>query len=224
MTLDTAAGPVVVDREAWEQARNGILPIEKEATRAADRAAAARRTLPMTAVPDYEFDGEHGRLRLSELFDGRSQLIVQNFMFAPDWDAGCPSCSNLADNVPHLAHFGPYDIAFARISRAPIEKLVAYNTRMGWSAPWVSSANNSYNRDWGWTDAEGEIPGISVYLRRAEQVFLTYTAQGRGVEILSGFAGYLDITPYGRQEQWEHSPAGWPQQPPHERNRRLDEY
>lgn len=225
MAIDTiSVAPPVADRAVWQAARDEILQLEKDATHAADRAASARRALPMTPVQDYTFDGVDGPVRLSELFGGRSQLIVQNFMFDPDWDAGCPSCSNLADSVPHLAHFGPYDIAFARISRAPTEKLAAYNERMGWSAPWVSSYRNTYNRDWGWTDDDGEIPGVSVYLRCGDGVFLTYSTQGRGVEPLSGFAGYLDITPFGRQEDWEDSPVGWPQQPPFTRDRRHDEY
>lgn len=178
----------------------------------------------MTPVDDYVFTGRDGPVRLVDLFAGRAQLVVQHFMFDPSWDEGCPSCSNLADNVPHLAHFGPYDLAFARISRAPIEKLLAYSERMGWDAPWVSSFDSTFNDDFGWTRDDQEIPGVSVYLRLGEDVFQTYVTEGRGVEILSGFVGYLDVSPYGRQEAWEDSPPGWPQTPAHERNRRHDEY
>nr|WP_267880630.1 DUF899 family protein [Actinokineospora spheciospongiae] len=96
--------------------------------------------------------------------------------------------------------------------------------RMGWSAPWVSSADSAYNRDWGWTREDGEYPGVSFYVRTGDDVFLTYVTEGRGVEPLSGFAGYLDRTVFGRQESWEDSPTGWPTGDPHTRNRRHDEY
>ena len=181
--------PPIVENDEWLRERSALLALEKEATQAADRAAAARRRLPMMSVRNYEFEGLDGPVSLLDLFDGRSQLIIQNFMFDPEWDEGCPSCSNLADNVPHLAHFKPYDIAFARVSRAPIEKLIAYGGEDGWLAPWVSSANNTYNQDFGWTRDGEELPGVSVYLRRGEEIFQTYVTEGRGVEPLSGLAG-----------------------------------
>ncbi len=218
------AYPDTVDRQEWEKARAALLDEEKSETRARDRVGAARRRLPMMPMPAYTFEDENGQVTLLELFEGRSQLVVQHFMFDPEWDAGCPSCSNLADNVPHLAHLWAYGITYARISRAPIEKLLAYRERMGWTAPWVSSLDSTFNQDFGWTQPDGEVPGVSVYLRRDEDVFLTYSTSGRGVEPLSGLVGYLDISPYGRQEEWEESPEGWPQVPAHGVNRRHDEY
>lgn len=224
MIDEGAPHPPIVSREEWEKSRAELLEQEKELTRHGDRVSAARRRQPMTPVPNYEFEAPFGPMTLRGLFGDRRQLIVQHFMFHPDWDAGCPSCSNLADNVPQLAHFEPYEVAFVRISRAPIDKLIDYRLRMGWSAPWVSSAHNSFNTDWGWTVDDDEVPGVSWYLRVGDDVFLTYCTQGRGVEPLSGLVGYLDRTVYGRQEDWEDSPAGWPQGDPYTRNRRHDEY
>jgi predicted dithiol-disulfide oxidoreductase (DUF899 family) len=218
------AYPEVVDKDSWEQARADLLTAEKAETRARDQVGARRRRLPMTRVENSVFEGPSGPVTLAQLFEGRSQLIVQNFMFDPEWDAGCPSCSNLADNVPHLAHLWAHDITFARVSRARIDKLLAYSQRMGWSAPWVSSLTCSYNQDFGWTQPDGEVPGVSVYLRQGDDVFLTYSTTGRGVEPLSGLVGYLDISPYGRQEEWEDSPARWPQLPAFTVGKRHDEY
>lgn len=220
----TAAHPDVVSREEWEARRSDVLAAEKAQTKALDRLNARRRRLPMTPMDNYRFDGANGPVTLLDLFNGRPQLIVQNFMFDPDWDAGCPSCSNLADSAPHLSHFGPYDVAIARISRAPIDKITAYNARMGWDAPWVSSLNSTYNQDWGWTADDGEVPGVSCYLQLDGQPYLTYSTSGRGVEPLSSQVGYLDSTVYGRQESWEDSPAGWPQTNPYQKTRRHDEY
>ncbi|MEH0108606.1 DUF899 family protein [Tersicoccus sp. MR15.9] len=224
MTTTAPALPEIVDRDTWEQRRQDHLEREKAWTRLGDEVSAARRRLPMTPMPAYTFDGPDGPVTLLELFAGRRQLIVQNFMFDPAWDAGCPSCSNLADNVPHLAHFGPYDIAWARISAAPVEKLTAYSRRMGWTVPWVSSGNSGYNRDWGWTRDDGEYPGVSFYVRDGQDVYLTFATEGRGVEPLSALAGYLDRTVWGRQKDWEDSPPGWPQTESFMRNRRHDEY
>lgn len=218
------ARPPVVDRAQWERAREDLLVLEKAETRAKDEASAARRRLPMVEVGAYTFDGVDGPVRLVDLFDGHHQLVVQHFMFEPDWTAGCPSCSNLADQLGPLAHLLAFDVTVARISRAPLDRLLAYNERMGWEPRWVSSEHSTFNLDFGWTLDTGEVPGVSVYLRDGDRVFQTYSTSGRGVESLSGLTGYLDLTPFGRQEDWEDSPAGWPQQPPYLRNRRKDEY
>jgi len=225
-TSELPARPPVVDRSAWEQARDDLLALEKAETRAKDQASAARRRLPMVEVEvdEYVFDGADGPVSLLDLFDGHRQLIVQHFMFEPDWTEGCPSCSNLADQLGPLVHLQAFDITVARISRAPIDRLLAYNERMGWEPRWVSSEHSSFNRDFGWSQDAGEVPGVSVYLRDGEHVFQTYSTSGLGVESLSSLTGYLDLAPFGRQEDWEDSPAGWPQQPPHQRNRRRDEY
>lgn len=217
--------PEVVDRATYDTAREELLVLEKAHVRTGDKIAARRRQLPMVRMPDYVFDGPAGPTRLRDLFGDQPQLVVQNFMFDPDWDDGCPSCSNLADNYSHDGHMAVYGLAFARISRAPLAKLLAYDKRMGWGQPWVSSGGTTYNEDWGWTVDGGEVPGVSVYLRDGDDVFLTYATTGRGVEALSGLVGYADIAPYGRQEEWEESPPGWPQHPTYASSmKRHDEY
>ncbi|GHF46893.1 putative dithiol-disulfide oxidoreductase (DUF899 family) [Deinococcus metalli] len=225
--IDTmAAHPPIVDRGAWTAARDALLPLEKAETRLRDAIAAQRRRLPMTPVEDYTFTGEHGPVTLSGLFAGRSQLIVHHFMFEPHWTQGCVSCSDDADNaIPHPSHLAPYDITLVRISRAPIGALLAYSARMGWSVPWVSVQDTTFNEDWGWTKpGGGEVPGFSVYLRHGGRPYLTYRTVGRGAELLSSIAGHLDITPYGRQEAWEDSPPGWPRDDTFSKIRRHDEY
>ncbi len=222
----TKAHPPIVDRATWEEKRNELLPKEKEATKLLDAVAAQRRRLPMTEMPNYTFMGKDGPVEFIDLFEGRSQLIIHHFMFQPDWDAGCPSCSDDADNaIPHPAHFGPYDLSLVRVSRAPIEKLLVYSKRMGWDVPWYSSLDSTFNQDWGWTNHQGnEAPGFSVYLQLNGQPYLTYRTQGRGVEILSSIAGHLDVAPYGRQEGWQDVPGGWPQGDVFTKIRRHDEY
>lgn len=225
--IDTrAAHPPIVDRSAWLQAREALLPLEKVETRLHDAVAAQRRRLPMTPVDNYTFMGHSGPVTLIDLFAGRSQLIVHHFMFDPVWDQGCPFCSDDADNaVPHLAHLGPYDVSLVRISRAPIEKLQAYTARMGWTVPWVSAHDTSYNQDWHWTDPEhGEVSGFSVYLQVNGVPYLTYETRERGTELMSSIAGHLDITPYGRQETWQDVPVGWPQDSVFTKIKRHDEY
>ncbi|ULH16977.1 DUF899 domain-containing protein (plasmid) [Deinococcus sp. KNUC1210] len=225
--IDTsAAHPPIVDRDTWSQARQALLPLEKSATRLNDAVAAQRRRLPMTPVENYTFIGADGPVTLIDLFAGRSQLIVHHFMFDPGWEQGCAYCSDDADNaIPHLAHFAPYDVSLVRISRAPIEKLQAYSTRMGWTVPWVSAHDTTYNQDWNWTQPEGgEVSGFSVYLQVNGVPYQTYETRGRGIEILSSIAGHLDIVPYGRQELWQDVPAGWPQAEVFTQIRRHDEY
>ncbi len=197
----TKAHPPVVDRETWQSARDGLLGLEKVETRLRGAVAASRRRLPMTEVQNYTFESQDGPVTLIDLFGGRSQLIVHHFMFDPTWNQGCAFCSDDADNcVPHLAHFQPYDISFVRVSRAPIAKLLAYSERMGWSVPWFSSHDCTFNQDWGWTRPQGgEESGFSVYLQMEGKPYLTYQTKARGVELMSSIAGHLDITPYGRQ-------------------------
>jgi predicted dithiol-disulfide oxidoreductase (DUF899 family) len=171
----------------------------------------------MNSAPD-------GPATLLDLFDGRRQLIVYHFMFQPEtegWpDAGCPGCSMFVDQVGHLSHFHARDTSFALVSRAPIAQLEAYRRRMGWELPWYSLAGNAFNDDFGITTGFG----LSVLLRDDDRVFRTYFTTGRGVEALGSVWSFLDLTPLGRQEDWEDSPAGRPQGPPYGWWRRHDEY
>jgi predicted dithiol-disulfide oxidoreductase (DUF899 family) len=217
--------PQVVSRAEWEAAREPLLVKEKEATRARDALAAERRRLPMVEVErDYVFERRDGEASLLDLFEGRRQLIVYHFMFepgAPGWpEAGCDGCSMFVDNVGHLAHLHARDTSFALVSRASPEKIEAYRERMGWTIPWFSIAGRDFGADF-------DVPsgfGLNVFLRDGERVFRTYFTTGRGVEALGSIWTFLDLTPLGRQEEWEDSPEGRPQTPPYEWWRRHDEY
>jgi predicted dithiol-disulfide oxidoreductase (DUF899 family) len=220
--------PVVSEAE-WEAAQAALLAKEKQATRARDALAAERRRLPLVAIEKrYTFQGPRGEASLGDLFDGRSQLLLYHFMFAPGvdgWpDAGCDGCSMLVDQVGHLAHLHARDTSFALVSRAPLAQLEAYRQRMGWTIPWFSSAGSDFNVDFGLTRGESETFGLSVFVRDGERVYRSYFTAGRGVEALGSIWTLLDLTPLGRQEQWEDSPPGLPQTEPYAWWRRHDEY
>ena len=221
--------PQIVSRSEWQAARQSLLIKEKAATRSRDALAAERRRLPMVRVDkDYAFAGSNGKARLLDLFEGRRQLILYHFMFAPDVDgwpmAGCPGCSFFVDNVGHLAHLHARDTSFVLVSRAPLANIQAYQKRMGWKIPWFSSSESDFNNDFEVTTDRGETFGLSVFLRDGESVYHTYFTAGRGVEALGSTWTFLDLTPFGRQETWEKSPPGWPQTAPYEWWRRHDEY
>jgi predicted dithiol-disulfide oxidoreductase (DUF899 family) len=225
--------PPVVSEEAWQAALNAHRAKEKEATRARDALAAERRRLPRVRIDkDYVFDGPDGKASLLDLFEGRSQLLLYHFMFGPNQEAGCDGCSMVLDQLGHLAHFHARDTSFAAVSRAPVAKIEAYRTRMGWTVPWYSSFESDFNVDFGVGPAEpqhdvyqdGETFGLSAFLRDGDDVFRTYFTTARGVEALGSVWSYLDLTPLGRQETWEDSPAGYPQTKPYEWWRRHDEY
>ena len=199
--------------------------LEKDLIRAKDAVSAARRRLPMVEIDTpYVFDTETGPLTLLDLFDGRRQLIVQHFMFAPEWDEGCAGCSMMADHIGPLSHLDAKDTAFVLVSRAPVGKLVAFKDRMGWDLPWVSSGRSTFNEDFHATVDGQERHSISVFLRDGERVFHTWQTFDRGEEPFMVVFDLLDLTPYGRQETWEKSPPGWPQQPPYEWIRLHDAY
>jgi predicted dithiol-disulfide oxidoreductase (DUF899 family) len=208
--------PRIVSSDQWQRAHDKILAKEKTATQARDRLAAERRRQPMVQIEkDYVFTGPKGRVRLLDLFEGRRQLILYHFMFAPDvrgWPhAGCLGCSMFVDQVGHLAHFHARNTSFTLVSRAPLKNLQRYQKRMEWDLPWVSSAGSDFNADFGMTTPEGEMFGLSVFLRDRTRIFRTYFTTGRGVETLGSVWSFLDLTPFGRQETWEDSPPGWPQ-------------
>src|SRR5437016_8457616 len=154
------------------------------------------------------------------MFEGRHQLLLYHFMFAPGvsgWpEAGCDGCSFFTDQIGNLAHLHARDTSFALVSRAPFANICAYKERMGWKVPWFSSAGTDFNVDFGVTSERGETFGLSVFLRQGDDVFRTYFTAGRGAEALGSTWSFLDLTPFGRQETWEDSPAGWPQTPPYQ--------
>jgi predicted dithiol-disulfide oxidoreductase (DUF899 family) len=221
--------PQVVSAAEGAVAREQLLAKEKEATRARDALAAERRRLPMVEIEkDYVFTGAGGNASLLDLFDGRRQLILYHFMFAPDvegWPAaGCDGCSMFVDNIGHLAHLHARDTSLVLVSRAPVASIEAYRERMGWTVPWFSSIGSDFNVDFGVTTDRGETFGLSVFLREGDSVFRTYFTSGRGVEALGSNWTFLDLTPLGRQEDWEDSPAGYPQTSRYDWWRRHDEY
>jgi predicted dithiol-disulfide oxidoreductase (DUF899 family) len=223
------ARPKIVSAAEWQAARNKLLAKEKAETRARDQLAAERRRLPMVRIEkDYVFEGPNGRARLVDFFEGRRQLILYHFMFAPDvpgWpEAGCSGCSFFADQIGHLSHLHARDTSFVLVSGAPFRQIEAYKERMGWTVPWFSWHGSEFNTDFGVTTDQGETFGLSVFLRDGEEVFRTYFTSGRGVEALGSTWTFLDLTPFGRQEEWEDSPEGWPQTPPYVWWRRHDEY
>jgi predicted dithiol-disulfide oxidoreductase (DUF899 family) len=221
----------IVSRDEWLAARKQLLRQEKELTRQRDMVNAERRRLPMVRIEkDYRFDGPSGTVRLPDLFEGRRQLIVYHFMFDPDWEEGCSSCSFLVDNIGHLAHLHARGTTLALVSRAPLTKIEPLKKRMGWTIPWYSSFGSDFNYDFHVTlddrvrpleynyasraellqkgeDSQGESPGLSVFLREGGDVFHTYSTYARGMDLLAGTYNYLDLTWLGRQEDWEE-PAG----------------
>jgi predicted dithiol-disulfide oxidoreductase (DUF899 family) len=225
--------PPVVSAEEWKQAHEALRAKEKEATRARDALAAERRRFPRVLIDkDYVFHGPNGEARLLDLFEGRSQLLLYHFMFGPNQDAGCDGCSMFVDQIGHLAHLHARDTSFALVSRAPLAKIEAYRKRMRWTIPWFSSFESDFNVDFGVSPEEpqpdvyqdGENFGLSVFIREGDDVFRTYFTTARGVEALGSVWTFLDLTPLGRQEDWEDSPAGYPQGKPYEWWRRHDEY
>jgi predicted dithiol-disulfide oxidoreductase (DUF899 family) len=225
--------PPVVSQAEWDAALAGVRAKEKEATRARDALAAERRRLPRVRIDkEYVLDGPDGAATLLDLFEGRRQLIVYHFMFGPNQDAGCDGCSMFVDQVGHLAHFHARDTSFALVSRAPIDKIEAYRSRMGWTIPWYSWFGGDFSVDLGRSPAtpsvgeyqDGEGFGLSVFFRVGDEIFRTYFTTSRGVEALGSVWTFLDLTPLGRQEEWEDSPEGYPQTKPYQWWRRHDEY
>src|SRR5437588_8704500 len=210
--------PTVVDHAEWQKARDALLVKEKAATRARDALAAERRRLPMVKIDKkYAFTGPKGKLSLLDLFEGRRQLLLYYFMFAPPvpgWpDAGCVGCSMVTDQFGHPAHLHARDTSFCLVSRAPLKHIDKFKQRMGWTYPWYSSDGTDFNKDFGLTTDKGENYGLSVFIHDGKEVYRTYFTDGRGVEGLNIWT-FLDLTPLGRREEWEDSPAGGPRGKP----------
>lgn len=212
--------PEVVSAEQWQAAREALLVKEKEATRLLDDLAAQRRRLPMTAFRgDYRFAGVDGEATLLDLFAGCRQLMVYQFMDSGP-DAYCPGCSSFMDSVGELAHLRARDTAFVAVSDMPLDQLAAFWKRMGWAAPFYSSRGTSFAADCG----AGTGFGMTVFLRANQDVYRAYFTSARGLDRLRFDSNALDLTPLGRQETWEDSPAGWPQSEPYQWWRLHDEY
>ena len=236
---ESVPSPKVVAEKDWLRERKALLEHEKELTRHFDRVNAARRRLPMVKLTKtYTFDGPNGKVQLLDLFEGRRQLIVYHFMFDPAWQKGCVGCTGYVDAIGDLSMLAQRNTSFVLISRAPLPKLEAYAKEKGWNRPWYSSFGSDFNYDFHVTldesvrpieydyrskaemeaanspnGTQGEEHGLSVFFRVDDDVFHTYSTYARGTESLTDSYALLDRTPYGRQEDFEDSPAGWPQKP-----------
>ncbi len=242
MTTDTstAAHPPSATRGEWLEARKALLEQEKALTREYDAINAQRRRLPMVRLDkQYTFDTPEGRRTLLDLFEGQRQLIIYHFMFDPEWEQGCTGCTGFIDALGDLSMLADRNTTLALISRAPLPKLEAYKARRGWNHRWFSSFGSDFNYEFHATLDEriappvynyrdkaemearrgepwfgkGESHGLSVFFRIDDDIFHTYSTYARGVESLTDAYRLLDVTPWGRQEDFEDSPSGWPQRP-----------
>ena len=231
--------PPIVSPDEWLEQRKALLEDEQELTRHMDRVNAARRRLPMTRITkDYRFDGPNGKVSLLDMFEGRRQLVVYHFMFDPAWEKGCVGCTGLVDAMGDMSMLNERDTTFVLVSRAPLEKLQRFKALKGWNRTWYSSFGSDFNYDFHVTldenvapveygyrskaemealkvpsGTKGEEHGLSVFFRNGDEVFHTYSTYARGTESLTDAYALLDRTPYGRQEDFEDSPPGWPQRP-----------
>jgi predicted dithiol-disulfide oxidoreductase (DUF899 family) len=201
--------PEIVSAAEWEQARGELLKAEKEATRALDALAARRRRLPMVKFGNgYVFDTPAGPKTLADLFEGRDQLAVYQFMDVGP-DSFCPGCTKFTSNVGDLDGLAEAGVSWVTVSNMPLAQIEDYKARMGWTLPFVSSRGTSFADDCG---AGGGF-ALSMFLRDGSDVYRTYSTTARGVDRLVFLHNILDLSPYGRQEDWEDSPSGWPQHP-----------
>jgi predicted dithiol-disulfide oxidoreductase (DUF899 family) len=212
--------PTIVSAAEWQRSHEALLADEKAATRARDALAAKRRRQPMTEFASgYRFEGPAGESTLLDLFEGRRQLILYHFWF-PAGGPPCGGCSMFSDQVSPLAHMHARDTSFALVSPASQPELEAFKRRMGWEMPWYTVIGDDFQRACG----TSEYFALDVYLRDDDRVFLTYRTRSRGVEALGSVWTFLDLTPFGRQEEWEDTPPGRPQTPPYQWWRLHDEY
>ena len=206
-----AAVPPIVDQRTWGAALADLRAREKAATRELDAIAAARRRLPMVELPEYTLDGAGGPVRLVDVFDGRNQLIVYHHMWFPGEEWQCPGCTGFTSQFTRLEFLDGYDARFVIVTQGPIDEALAYKPRVGNKMTWYSSAHSSFGADMGAPSGGGFQ--VNVFLRVGESVYRTYNTQGRGSEQLSHSFPLIDLLPYGRQEEWQDSPEGWPQSP-----------
>ena len=216
---DTASRPVAVppvaDQHIWEAELAELRVREKAATHELDAIAAARRRLPMVELPEYTLDGGDGPVRLVDVFQGKRQLIVYHHMWFPGEEWQCSGCTGFTSQFTRLEFLDDYDARFVIVTQGPIDEALAYKARVGNKMTWYSSAHSPFGAD---MDAP---PGggfqVNVFLRVGDTVYRTYNTQGRGTEQLSHTFALIDLLPYGRQEEWQDSPDGWPQSPTYSR-------
>jgi predicted dithiol-disulfide oxidoreductase (DUF899 family) len=209
--MTTNAVPPVVDTDTWQRELDDLRRREKAATRELDAIAAQRRRLPMVEMPEYTLEGEDGPVRLAEIFDGRPQLIVYNHMWLPGEKWQCGGCTGFTSQFTRLDGLANFDARFVIVTQGPIKEALAYKQLVGNRMSWYSTENSSFGADVGAPPAGGF--GVNVFLRDGDTVYRTWHTNGRGTEQLSYLFGLADLLPYGRQEEWQDVPEGWPQSP-----------
>ncbi len=205
---DTAL-PRVADADTWRRELDDLRRREKAATKELDAIAAQRRRLPMVELPDYTLVGEHGPVRLVDIFRGKRQLITYSHMWQPGADWQCPGCTGWTSQFTRLEFLDPYDARFVVVAQGPIDELLAYRDKVGNRMEWYSTADSPFGADMGAPPNAGYA--LNVFLRDGDTVYRTWHTDGRGTEQLSHTFPLIDLLPYGRQESWQDSPAGWPQ-------------
>lgn len=208
---EASALPQVVDHDTWRAELDELRIREKAATRELDAIAAQRRRLPMVQMPDYVLMGENGPTRLVDVFDGKSQLIVYNHMWSPNEEWQCGGCTSFTAQFTRLDFLDNYDAHFVVVTNGPIDEALAYRDKVGNQMAWYSSAESTFGAD---VDAPpGGGFAVNVFLRDGDAVYRTWHTSGRGTEQLAHTFALIDVLPWGRQEEWQDSPAGWPTGP-----------
>ena len=207
----TTALPPVVDTDTWQRELDALRRREKAATRELDAIAAQRRRLPMVEMPDYTLEGEDGPVRLADIFDGKPQLIVYNHMWFPGEEWQCGGCTGFTSQFTRLGGLENFDARFVIVTQGPIDEALAYKRRVGNTMTWYSTAKSPFGDDVG-APLDGGF-AVNVFLRDGDRVFRTWHTDGRGTEQLGHSFALIDLLPYGRQEEWQDSPEGWPQGP-----------
>ncbi|MFC8531772.1 DUF899 domain-containing protein [Nocardia sp. NPDC057227] len=213
--MSTNALPPVVDTATWQRELAELRIREKAATRELDAIAAQRRRLPMVELPEYTLEGADGPLRLADVFEGKSQLIVYSHMWFAGKEWQCPGCTGLTSQYTRLEFLDNYDARFVIVTQGPIDEALAYKHKVGNTMTWYSTANSPFGTDIGAPPDAGFA--VNVFLRDGDTVYRTWHTDGRGTEQLSHTFPLIDLLPYGRQEEWQDSPAGWPQSPTYSR-------
>lgn len=215
MTAESTALPPVVTADEWRRELDALRVREKAATRELDAIAAQRRRLPMVELPPYRLTGPEGEVSLADVFQGRSQLITYHHMWNPGAEWQCPGCTGFTAQFTRTEFLEPYDARFVIVANAPLDEAMAYREKVGNRMDWYSAAGSTFGPDM--DAAPGEGFAVNVFLRDGDRVFRTWHTSGRGTEQLTHTFALIDLLPWGRQEAWQDSPEGWPQQPTYER-------
>lgn len=207
--------PPIVPTDEWQAQLDALRVREKAATRELDAIAAQRRRLPMVELPDYTLDGPDGPVRLADIFEGKSQLIVYSHMWFPGKEWQCPGCTGFTSQFRGSDFLADDDARFVIVTQGPIDQALAYKHKVGNQMAWYSTANSPFGADMG-APPDGGF-AVNVFLREGDTVYRTWHTDGRGTEQLSHYFALVDLLPYGRQEEWQDVPDGWPQYPTYSR-------